>query len=263
MLLPFSSAEPLLCVRCFTNYTLSCPSAAQGKVVGDLPVDSCPFLLKLPLLKAFLGEEDLSRLFTADVAGQPEVTPGHFSGCSQRGVVLLICKLSNETWDIPSLEMVQLSHVGAYPFFFSSWPLNIGVYSFSFTLDPETFIVFYSPGSLGIKTSPSNVRGVGSIPGWGAKIPHVCDQRKQNKGFPCGSAGKESTCNSGDLGLMPGLERSPGGGHGNPLQYSCLEKPHEQRSLAGYSPWSSKEADMTEQLSLLVLNWLYGLDTEK
>ena len=68
-------------------------------------------------------------------------------------------------------------------------------------------------------------------------------------GFPCGSDGKESACNSGDLGLIPGLERSSGGGHGNPLQYSCLENPHGQRSLVGYSPWGRKEKDMTEQLS--------------
>ena len=42
-------------------------------------------------------------------------------------------------------------------------------------------------------------------------------------GFPCGSPGKESTCNSGDLSLIPGLGRSPGGGKGYPLQYSGLE----------------------------------------
>ena len=44
-------------------------------------------------------------------------------------------------------------------------------------------------------------------------------------GFPGGSDGKESTYNEGDLGSIPGLRRSPGGGHGNPLQYSCLENP--------------------------------------
>ena len=44
-------------------------------------------------------------------------------------------------------------------------------------------------------------------------------------GFPSSSNDKESACNAGDLGLTPGLERSPGGGHGNPLQYSCLESP--------------------------------------
>ena len=68
-------------------------------------------------------------------------------------------------------------------------------------------------------------------------------------GFPGGSAGNESACNVGDLGSIPRLERSPGEGHGNPLQYSWLENPREQRSLAGYSPWGHKESDMTEQLS--------------
>ena len=44
-----------------------------------------------------------------------------------------------------------------------------------------------------------------------------------SEGFPCGSAGKEPTCNAGDLGLIPGLGRSPGGGKGYPLRYSGLE----------------------------------------
>ena len=48
---------------------------------------------------------------------------------------------------------------------------------------------------------------------------------------------------------MPGLGRSLGGGHGNPLQYFCLENPHGQRSLVGYHPWGGKELDMTERLS--------------
>ena len=65
-------------------------------------------------------------------------------------------------------------------------------------------------------------------------------------GFPGGSAGKESACNAGDRGLIPGLGRPPGGGHGNPLQYSCLENLHGERSLAGYSPWGLKESDMTK-----------------
>ena len=63
------------------------------------------------------------------------------------------------------------------------------------------------------------------------------------------SAGKEFACNAGDPGSIPGSGRSPGGGHGNPLQYSCLENPHGQRSLVGYSLWDPKESDMTEQLS--------------
>ena len=44
-------------------------------------------------------------------------------------------------------------------------------------------------------------------------------------GFPGGSDGKETTCNVGDLCSIPGVGRSPGGGHGYPLQYSCLENP--------------------------------------
>ena len=46
-------------------------------------------------------------------------------------------------------------------------------------------------------------------------------------GFPGVSHNKESTCNVGDLSLIPGLGRTPGGGHGNPLQSSCLQNPHE------------------------------------
>ena len=52
-----------------------------------------------------------------------------------------------------------------------------------------------------------------------------------------------------DAGSILRLERSPGGGRCNPLQYSCLENPHGQRSLVGYSPWGHKESDMTEQLN--------------
>ena len=48
------------------------------------------------------------------------------------------------------------------------------------------------------------------------------------QGFPSSSDGKESACNTGDLGLIPGLGRSPGGGHGNPLQCSCLENPMDR-----------------------------------
>ena len=46
-----------------------------------------------------------------------------------------------------------------------------------------------------------------------------------NEGFPGGSVAKESACNAGDLGLIPGSGRSPGEGNSNPLQYSCLESP--------------------------------------
>ena len=51
-----------------------------------------------------------------------------------------------------------------------------------------------------------------------------------DKSFPGGSVGKESACNAGDLGLIPGLERSPGERNGNPLQYPCLENPMDRGS---------------------------------
>ena len=69
------------------------------------------------------------------------------------------------------------------------------------------------------------------------------------KDFPGGSDSKEAACNVGDLGSIPGLGRSPGGGHGNPLQDSCLENSLGQRSLVGYSPQGHKESDTTLQLT--------------
>ena len=68
-------------------------------------------------------------------------------------------------------------------------------------------------------------------------------------GFLDSSDGKESACNVGDLGLIPGSGRFAGEGNGNPLQYSCLEKIHGQKNLVGYSPLGHKDLDMTEQLT--------------
>ena len=68
--------------------------------------------------------------------------------------------------------------------------------------------------------------------------------------FPGGSDGKKSVCNVGYLGLIPGSGRSPVEGHGNPLQYSCLENPMDQGAWVGYSPWGRKELDTTEWLTL-------------
>ena len=64
-------------------------------------------------------------------------------------------------------------------------------------------------------------------------------------GFPCGSEGKESTRNAGDMDSIPGLGGSPREGHGNLLQYSCLENPMERGAW-----WATvhevAESDMTE-----------------
>ena len=66
------------------------------------------------------------------------------------------------------------------------------------------------------------------------------------------SAGKESVCNAGDPSSVSGSGRSPEEGTGYLLQYSCLENPQGQRSLAGYNPWGFKESDMTERLSTYI-----------
>ena len=66
--------------------------------------------------------------------------------------------------------------------------------------------------------------------------------------FPRWSSGKEFASDAGDTGdagSISGLGRFPGGGNSNPLQYSWLENPHGQRSLASYSPPGCKESDMT------------------
>ena len=60
---------------------------------------------------------------------------------------------------------------------------------------------------------------------------------------------KNSPANAGDIrdvDSIPGSGRPPGGRQSNPLQYSCLENPHGQRNLVGYSPWGPKESDVTE-----------------
>ena len=80
------------------------------------------------------------------------------------------------------------------------------------------------PGSSVGKESACNAGDPGLIPGSG-KFPRRRDRLPTPvfTGFPGGSDGKESACNVEDLGSTPGLGRSPGGGHGNPFQYSGLE----------------------------------------
>ena len=58
--------------------------------------------------------------------------------------------------------------------------------------------------------------------------------------FPGGSDRKGSACHAGDPGSIPGSGRSPGEGHGNPLQYSCLENPMDRGAWRGCGPWGSK-----------------------
>ena len=81
-----------------------------------------------------------------------------------------------------------------------------------------------------------------------------------NEGFPSHSVLKNLPAKAGDMSLIPGSERSPGGGNGKPFQY-CHEK--FQRSLLGYSPWGCKELNTTERLTLSlqpVFTWISGTD---
>ena len=79
-------------------------------------------------------------------------------------------------------------------------------------------------------------------------------------GFPGGSEVKASACNAGDLGSIPGLGRSPGGRHGNPLQYSCLENP-----LDGGAWWATVHgvAKNRTRLSDFVSSTYFCVDTSE
>ena len=82
---------------------------------------------------------------------------------------------------------------------------------------------------------------IGKVDGW-----VKCDTTMQD-GFPGGSVGKNPPANVGDLGLIPGLGRSPGEGKGNPLQYSCLKNPMGRGDWrTANSPSGFKESDTTE-----------------
>ena len=75
-------------------------------------------------------------------------------------------------------------------------------------------------------------------------MANICQVLK----FSGGSEGKESTCNAGDMGLISESGRFPGEGHGNPLQYSCLENPMDRGAWRATVPGVTKELDKTERL---------------
>ena len=103
-----------------------------------------------------------------------------------------------------------------------------------------------------------NVRFIQMSQTWTIIILHSWDLQKYVACFICLysiyglPSGKECTCQCQrhrNVGLIPGSGRSPGGGNGNPLQYSCLEKSHRKRSLVGYSPQDRREVDTSEWLT--------------
>ena len=92
--------------------------------------------------------------------------------------------------------------------------------------DRITMLILDFPGSSAGKESDCNAGDPGLIPGSGRSPGEGIGYPLQYSWASRGSVSKESAHNAGDLGLTPGLGRSPGGGHGNPLQYSCLKNPH-------------------------------------
>ena len=109
------------------------------------------------------------------------------------------------------------------------------------------WVALPSQASLGFPGSSAGEESTCSA-GDTSSIPRSGSYPEEGIGYPLQDSGpslviqtvKESTCNVRDRGSIPGLERPLGGGHGNPLHYSCLENSHGQRSLAGYSPGGSQ-----------------------
>ena len=95
------------------------------------------------------------------------------------------------------------------------------------------------------------------------------DNLQIQNGFPGGSAGKESACNAGDLGSIPGLGRSPGEGNGNPLQYSCLENSLNRRAWQAIvypdagKEWRQEDKVTTEDEKVGWHAWLSGHESEQ
>ena len=137
------------------------------------------------------------------------------------------------------MEKALLIMVGMFRFYFCDF--QDGSHNHLWLWNPS--------GSAGKESTcnagdPSSILGFRKIPWRRHRLPTPVFL-----GFSGGSAGKESTCSVGDLGWIPGLGRFPGGEHGNSFQYSGLENPREQRSLAGCSLWGCREVDMNERLS--------------
>ena len=110
-------------------------------------------------------------------------------------------------------------------------------------------LVSFSDSSIGKESACKTIRLQCRRPRCNSWVRNICWRKDRLPtpvflGFPWASAGKESVCNVGDLGSIPGLGRFPGEGKGYPLQYSGLE------NFMDYSPWGHKGLDTIERLSI-------------
>ena len=147
------------------------------------------------------------------------------------------------------------NYIGVYILYFWSWghgytKVYSSLYNSLKICTCLKFSIVKKKKPSGVKNQPAKqetlVRFQGKIPWRRDRLPTPVFL-----GFLSGSDSKESTHNVRHLGSITELRRSPGGGHDNPLQCSCLENPHGQRSTAGYSPWGHKELDITEWISIV------------
>ena len=152
---------------------------------------------------------------------------------------LFLC-FSNAIWVLLSLEVVRVNSENKWK---SSLKTCINLIS-----EEWGFLGIRICSSPSILNLPSVESSQAFLSVWGALD------------FPGGSVVKNLPANTGDAGgtgSVAGLERwSPGRGNGYPLQYSCLEKFHGQRSLAGYSPWGHKGSELTIPLSTHLISIL-------
>ena len=155
-----------------------------------------------------------------------------------------------------SYGLQALEHGPWEPFFESEVLKEIVLASPSLCRRVGAYI--WLPSSLVGKESTCKAGDPGSIPGLGRSPGEGIDYPLQYSWASLvDQMVKESTCNVRDPGSILGLGGSLGGGPGNSLQYSCLENPCGQRSLEGYSTWSRKESDRTEQLGTAQHRSLY------
>ena len=153
-------------------------------------------------------------------------------GFLPRNKCLLISWLQSPSAVI--LESRKLKSVNAYTFtpFYLPWSDGTRCHDLSF-LKVKFQASFFTPLSL---SSRGSLVTLHFLP-WEWYHLHIW-------GFPGGSAGKESACNAGDLGSIPGLQRSPGEGNSYLLQSSCLESSMDR------TDWDCKESAMTQWLLL-------------